>query len=95
MLTRREITTPSAKDNWLADVPAFTEALERLHQSKGLRRDLGAAGREHVLKTFSWEDATARIDRNIHELIVEGEKASETLISEGEPDAIQLDERAS
>ena len=81
----REITTPSAKDNWLADISAFTEALERLHQSKGLRRDLGAAGREHVLKKFSWDDAASAFDRNIASLIEEGENAAKR-ISEGVPD---------
>jgi len=80
-----EVTVPSAKDQKLPDVPAFTDALERIYQSRGLRRDLGQAGREHVQKILSWDTAAAAFDRNIAELIAEGEKAAE-LISEGEPD---------
>jgi len=81
----REITTPSGKDQWLADVGAFTDALDRLYMSSGARRKLGEQGRAHVEKTFSWERAAADFDRNIAELIAEGEKAA-ALISEGEPD---------
>lgn len=84
---QREITTPSGKDNWLADVPAFTDALQRLYQSKGLRRDLGQQGREHVVKSFSWDVAARQMDGHIRELIAAGEKAAKQ-ISEGvAPDA--------
>lgn len=71
-----EITTPSGKDNWLADVPAFTEALQRLYQSKGLRRDLGQKGREHVVKSFSWDTAAQQFDGHISAAITSGEKAA-------------------
>lgn len=81
----REVTTPSGKDNWLPDIDGFTDALERIYQSRGLRRDLGHAAREHVIKTFSWEDAASAFDGFITELIAEGEKAA-ALISEGVPD---------
>ena len=79
----REITTPSGKDQWLADVPAFTAALERMHESRGLRRDLSAKGREHIVK-FSWDSAAERFDGLIKDLIAAGEKAArERQISEG------------
>ena len=82
----REVTVPSGKDQWLADIPAFTAALERLYNSRGARRDLGRAAREHVLSKFSWNDTAAIFDRNITELIAEGEKAAKQ-ISEGVTDA--------
>ena len=55
------ITTPAGEDNWLPDAPAFTNAIERLYHSKGLRRDLGAAGAAHA-KTFSWDFAAQKFD---------------------------------
>jgi glycosyltransferase involved in cell wall biosynthesis len=79
----REITTPSGKDNWLADIPAFTEALQRLYQSKGLRRDLGQKGRDHVVQNFSWEEGARQMDEHLRTIIAAGEKAAE-LISRGE-----------
>lgn len=86
----RETTVPSGKDQWLADIDGFTAALERLYQSSGARRDLGHKAREHVIKTFSWDDAAASFDRHIAELIAEGEKAAAEmaakLISEGATD---------
>jgi glycosyltransferase involved in cell wall biosynthesis len=81
-----EITTPSGKDNWLADVPAFTAALQRLYQSRGLRRDLGQKAREHVVKSFSWDVAAQQFHGHIGDVIAAGEKAAKQ-ISEGEPDA--------
>ena len=72
----RETTVPSGKDQWLADIDAFTAALERLYNSAGARRDMGQKGREHIIKTFSWDDAAASFDRHITELIAEGEKAA-------------------
>jgi len=85
----REITVPSGKDQWLADIEGFTAALERLYSSAGARRDLGQKGRAHIVKTFSWEDAASKFDGHISDLIAEGEKATAELaarISEGEPD---------
>jgi len=66
---QREITAPSGKDQWLADVPAFTEALEKIYLSKGLRRDLGQAGREHVVQSFNWDTAAASFHKYIGELL--------------------------
>lgn len=61
------ITTPAGEDNWLPDPKAFTNAIERLYGSKGLRRDLGAAGAAHA-KTFSWDFAAQRFDEYLKAL---------------------------
>jgi glycosyltransferase involved in cell wall biosynthesis len=65
---QRMITTPNGSDLWLCDIDAFTEAIERIYMSKGLRRDLGAAARDHVVKSFSWDDAAASFDTYIRAL---------------------------
>lgn len=85
----REITTPSGKDNWLADIPAFTDALEQLYASKPKRRQLGEAGRDHVIKSFSWDRAAEQFSGHIADVIAAGEKAAAERaavepISEGE-----------
>lgn len=77
----REVTVPSGKDQWLADIPGFTEALERLYLSSGARRKLGEAGRAHV-EQLSWDSAAAAFDRNIAQLIEEGEKAAAELAAQ-------------
>ena len=86
----REVTVPSGKDQWLPDIPAFTEALERLYSSRRLRREMGAAGREHVKRSFSWDFAAERFDGFIKELIASAEetreKAQSALISDGGSD---------
>jgi glycosyltransferase involved in cell wall biosynthesis len=90
----REITTPSGKDQWLANIPAFTDALERLYLSRGARRDLGAAGREHIEQTFNWNTAAEQMNGHIADMIAEGEKAAAErarLISEGGTDAAGTD----
>lgn len=61
-LKERDITVPSGQDLKLADIGAFTEAIEHLYQSGGVRRKLGEAGREHVLRSFSWDTAAAQFD---------------------------------
>lgn len=58
------ITTPAGHDNWLPDIEAFSQAIEKLYLSKGLRRDLGEAGAAHA-KTFSWDFAAARFDEYV------------------------------
>lgn len=65
---QRLITVPSGEDVWLADIEAFTEAIETLYESAGRRRTLGEAGRDHVLKSFSWDFAAARFDEYIRAL---------------------------
>lgn len=71
------ITTPAGEDNWLPDVPAFTSAIERLYGSKGLRRDLGAAGAAHA-KTFSWDFAAQKFDEYLTALESQPPASTET-----------------
>ena len=61
------ITTANGSDLWLADVAAFSDAIERLYQSRGARRELGEAGRAHVT-THTWDFATAKFDLFIRAL---------------------------
>lgn len=61
------VTVPSGEDNWLPDVPAFTEALLALYDSPSKRRDLGDKGIEHVRSSFSWDATTEIFDRHIRE----------------------------
>jgi len=65
---QRLITVPSGEDIWLADIDAFTEALEDLYESAGARRSLGEAGVEHVRRNFDWDVAAARFDKYINAL---------------------------
>jgi len=62
---QRLITVPSGEDIWLADIDAFTNALEYLYESAGARRSLGEAGVEHVRRSFSWDVAAERFDKFI------------------------------
>lgn len=64
---QRLLTVPSGEDVWLADVEAFSEAIERAYLSKGLRRDLGEAGRKHISQ-FTWDFAAARFDEYIEQV---------------------------
>lgn len=54
------LTVPSGEDVCLPDIDAFSQAIEELYLSAGARRDLGMAGREHVLSSFSWETETGK-----------------------------------
>ena len=62
------ITVTNGQDQWLPAIPAYTDAIEHLYTAGGVRRKLGEAGREHVVKSFSWDDAAAVFDRAIKEL---------------------------
>jgi glycosyltransferase involved in cell wall biosynthesis len=64
----RLFTVPSGEDNWLPDIEAFTDAIEKMYNSSGLRRDLGAAGTDHVRKSFSWDVAASKFDEYITSL---------------------------
>ena len=64
----RLITVPSGQDLWLPNIEAFSEAIEHLYTAGGVRRKLGAAGREHVTTSFSWDVAAARFDHYISAL---------------------------
>jgi glycosyltransferase involved in cell wall biosynthesis len=60
----RLVGVASGQDQWLPNIDAFIAAVDRLIESKGARRSLGDAGREHV-SHFSWDGAA----RRFHELI--------------------------
>ena len=55
-------TPPSGEDTWLPDIAAFTEAIERMFRSKGLQRDLGHAGVEHIRSLATWDVAASKFD---------------------------------
>lgn len=63
----RLLTVPSGQDVYLADVEAFSEAIEQLYESRGARRDLGERGAEHA-RQFSWDYAAARFHEYIEVL---------------------------
>lgn len=63
----REITVPSGEDQWLPNINAFSEAIETMYLSRGMRRDMGKKGRQHV-STFSWDYAADRFHDFITEL---------------------------
>ncbi len=62
------ITVTSGEDQWLPDIPAFTEAIEHLYAAGGVRRKLGEAGVDHIRRHFSWDDAAKAFDRIIERL---------------------------
>jgi colanic acid/amylovoran biosynthesis glycosyltransferase len=51
------------------DVPAIAAALERLAANRGLRRQMGKAGREKVLREFDIEALNDRLEAMFRELI--------------------------
>lgn len=77
---QRLITVPNGEDNWLADIPAFTEALQTLYDSPSKRQDLGRKGVEHVRTSFSWDATTALF----HEAIEEDAARYRELLAEAE-----------
>jgi len=62
------VIVPSGQDQWIPNVDAFTEAIEKLYLSRGARRDLGRKAREHVEANFSWDTAAAQFDELIERL---------------------------
>lgn len=76
----RHITVESGQDQWLPNVEAFTEAIERLYVSSGARRSLGDAGHQHVGTKFSWDEAARRFD----ELITDTVKAAPSPFAGGD-----------
>lgn len=62
------MTNPNGSDLWLADVDAFSDAIEKLYTSRGARRELGKQARDHVVASFSWDFAAARFDEYIRAL---------------------------
>lgn len=75
----RMYTPHSGEDQWLPNVAAFTDAIRTLVNDPEARRELGEAGREHVVRSFNWDDAA----RRFHELITAvGEKNSRSPITD-------------
>jgi glycosyltransferase involved in cell wall biosynthesis len=72
----REITIPFGQDQWLADIGAFTEAIEHAYNSRGWRREKGKAGRNHVTSTFRWDAAADDIHEYIGEVLTHGQGPS-------------------
>lgn len=68
----REITTPFGQDQWLADIGAFSEAIEHAYLSSGWRRDKGKAGRDHVVSSFRWDEAADKFHDYI-EVVAHGQ----------------------
>lgn len=73
------VTVPSGEDVWMADVDAFSTAIEHLYEAGGTRRKLGEAGLEHVRKSFSWDVAAAKFHEYISGLATASEPAKEVL----------------
>jgi len=71
----REITVPFGQDHWLADIGAFSEAIERAYASRRWRRDAGQAGLEHVTRSFVWDEAAARFNEYIEVLAHDAHEA--------------------
>ena len=62
------ITATAGQDQWLPDIPAFSEAIEDLYLDEKKRIALGKAGRKHVKETFSWDVAARQFDTLIRDL---------------------------
>lgn len=78
----RAITVPFGQDQMLADIGAFTEAIEHAYKSRGWRREKGRAGREHVTSSFSWDDAAD----SFHDYITGLARAGVEVETHGKPD---------
>lgn len=61
------VATPG-QDQWLPDIPAFSEAIEELYLDEPKRKALGKAGRAHVKEKFSWDVAAQQFDQLIRDL---------------------------
>lgn len=81
----------SGQDQWLPDVKAFTAAIERLYSSSALRASLGAAGRKHVVDTFSWDVAARQFDELITRV---AQETPVTPARDGDDDAPDPDPRS-
>lgn len=66
---QRWITANPGQDQWLADVDAFSEAIEHIYSAHAERKRLGLAARKHVSK-FSWDFAADRFHDYIEEMVL-------------------------
>lgn len=77
------LTAPAGHDLRVANVEAFTEAIERLYADSKLRVRLGQFGRRHVVKQFNWDDKARQFSRlitSIHQAsIASGEDPKEAV----------------
>lgn len=72
----RPWTAPMGQEQMLPDVEGITRGIEALYSNRRLRRTLGEAGRDHVVKTFSWDVAARQFDDLISKVIqTSGDKA--------------------
>ena len=62
-----------------ADADAMAAAVIRLLSDEGERARLGRAGREHVVRTYSWEGAMRQMDALLAPLVEPKRKLKETL----------------
>lgn len=83
---QRLITVPSGEDLWLADIEAFTDAIEHLYESAGARRSLGEAGVQHVRENFRWDVAAERFDKYLTALATDGTAYREETNNDDEED---------
>jgi glycosyltransferase involved in cell wall biosynthesis len=63
------ITVTQGQDQWLPDIPAFSEAIEELYLDRKKREELGQAGLKHVREKFSWDVAARQFDQLINQLV--------------------------
>lgn len=73
----REITVPFGHDQWLANIGAFSEAIEYAYSHRRWRRETGQAGRQHVVANFGWDDKAAAFHEYITLLSERGEAQEE------------------
>lgn len=73
---QRELTVPFGQDQWLADIGAFSEAIEHAYTHRRWRREKGQAGRDHVTNTFQWDAAADDIHEYIGEVLTHGQEPS-------------------
>ena len=62
------ITSPSGQDLRISDVDEFTAAIEELYANPDLRRQLGEAGRQHVVDSFNWDRSVEQFDQMIRDI---------------------------
>lgn len=89
----REVTVPMGHDQWLPNVPAFTEAIEHLYTARGSRRKMGEAARKHIVDTYSWDTATAGFDGLINDLTQRSSSGSEAGTNAGDDPGREVQHR--
>lgn len=75
----RAITVPFGQDQMLANIGAFSEAIEHAYRSGRWRKEKGKAGRDHVIGSFRWDDAADKF----HEYITALSAADKGVLTHG------------